>query len=152
MLPSVAALALMFERVLSPTGDSRMTLYLRRDATRYNGFALVDLRAWSVTTDSDGMMGISRLSETCLAELTHHLTAAAYYLLRGGRGIRIGTRYLLGESALASNPDSKRVVTTSFSSERSKTRRHLISVKKPGIRTFTSGNSSIFSVPCCFHV
>lgn len=107
VLPAIAALAVLLDRGVSATGDSRMTVYLRERENSLFGYELVDIRAWGTTIAPDGSLGITELSARDLTELTAHLTAASYFFMRGGNGVSIGSKYLLGEAGLAAEAPKK---------------------------------------------
>lgn len=94
IMPAVAALAQLFERSLHPTGDSRMTLYLRPEQDSLYGYRIIDVRAWGIAMSSEGEEAITAPSALDKRELCAHLTGAAYFFLRGYSGVNIGSRYL----------------------------------------------------------
>jgi hypothetical protein len=104
VLPAITATAQMFERLITPHGDSRLTIYLRKEPESLYGYRLEDVRARAFERDSAGRIVIRNLDKQDYLAITTFFVGAAYFFLRGSHGARIGCRYLLKEAGSHFHP------------------------------------------------
>lgn len=94
VMPAIAALALLLERSLHPTGDSRITLYLHPDADALYGYHLIDVKVHGFGINVVGQGVSVPPTQADLREIVAHLTGASYFFCRGEDMVEVGSRYL----------------------------------------------------------
>lgn len=92
--PAVAALAIYFDRALTPSGDSMFTMTVARAPNALCGYRLERLEAEAVTTDRAGHRAAGPMQETDWMRASILLSGAAFAFLKEIDMMRFAPRYL----------------------------------------------------------
>jgi hypothetical protein len=92
--PAVAALAIYFDRTLTPTGDSMFTMTVSRVPDALCGYRLERFEAESVATDRAGHRTAGPMQETDWMRASILLSGAAFAFLKEIDMMRFAPRYL----------------------------------------------------------